>query len=83
MAFGKTPVDDDADIGRGAADIEGDQPIASRQRTAPGAPENAGSRPREQGRDGNLGNRCRCRDPAIGAHHMQIGGKALGVEAAR
>jgi hypothetical protein len=36
-SLGKTPVDDDADIGRGAADIEGDQPIAPQQRAAPGA----------------------------------------------
>ena len=48
--LGETAVDDDTDIGRGAADIEGDQPVAPGQRAAPGTAEHAGSRSREQGR---------------------------------
>ena len=75
--LGKTPVDDDADIGRGAADIEGDQPIASGQRAAPGAAEDARSRPREQGQHRALRDGRRGRDAAIGAHHVQIGGEAF------
>jgi hypothetical protein len=82
-SLGKTPVDDDADIGRGAADIEGDQAIASRQPTAPGAPKNAGSRSREQRQHRGLRDGCRCGDAAIGAHHVQIGGEAFVAEAAR
>jgi hypothetical protein len=63
--LGKAPVDDDADIGRGAADVERDQPIALRQRATPGAAEDTGGWPREQRRYRDPGDGRWCRNPAI------------------
>ena len=49
VASPKRPSVDHADIGAGAADVEGDELAAARQRSRPGAAEDAGGRPREQG----------------------------------
>src|SRR5215218_439199 len=45
----------DADVGRGAADVEGDEVASTRQAARPVAADHAGRRAREQGEHGPLG----------------------------
>src|SRR4029077_622929 len=84
-SLGEAPIDDDPDVGRGAADIEGDQALfalsALGQRTAPRTAENPRRWPREEGQDRAPRDGRRGHDAAIGAHDMQFGGKALLTEA--
>ena len=69
---------DDADIGRGAADIEGDQVALARQPARPVAADHAGGRAGQQGEHRPLGHHRRRRDAAVRRHDAQVG-----LEAAR
>ena len=71
---------DDADIGRGAADVEGDEVASARQAARPVAADHAGRRTREQGEHGPFGHHAGRGDAAVRRHDAQIGLEARGAD---
>ena len=69
----------DADIGRGAADVEGDEVAPARQAARPVAADHAGRRAREQGEHRPLGHHAGRRDAAVRRHDAQVGLEARGA----
>ena len=69
-------VDDDADVGAGAADIEGDEAPAAGMLRRPGAAQHAGGRPGHEGDDRHVRHHRRRRDAAVGAHDVEVAGNA-------
>ena len=65
-------VDHDADVGAGAAHVEGDEAPASRVLRRPGAAQHAGGRPRHEGDDRHVRHHRRGRDAAVGPHDVEI-----------
>ncbi len=63
----------DADVGRGAADIEGDEVAPARERARPVAADHARRRAREQGEHRPLGHHGGRRHAAVGGHDAQVG----------
>ena len=78
--FSEAAFGHDADVGRGAADIEGDEVALARQRTRPVAADHARRRAREQGEDGALGDHGGRGDAAVGRHDAQVGPEAAGLD---
>ncbi len=71
---------DDADIGRGAADIEGDEVAPARQAARPVAADHAGRRARQQGEHRPLGDHGGRRHAAVRRHDAQVGLEARGLD---
>ena len=67
-------VDHDADVGAGAAHVEGDEAPPLRMRRRPGAAQHAGGRPRHEGDDRHVRHHRRRRDAAVGAHDVEVAG---------
>ena len=70
----------DADVGRGAADVEGDEVAPARQAARPVAADHAGRRTREQGEHGPFGHHAGRGDAAVGRHDAQVGLEARGAD---
>ncbi len=76
-------IGDDADVGRGAADVERDQAAPPRGLARPEAAEHAGRRAGEKQRHRLLRRRLDRGDAAVRHHHVQLSRHALGCERAR
>ena len=70
----------DADVGRGAADVEGDEVASARQAARPVAADHAGRRTREQGEHGPFGHHAGRGDAAVRRHDAQVGLEARGAD---
>ena len=71
------PIGDGADIGRRAADIDGDQVVAAGELALGAAANDAAGRPRHQHADGPLRAGFDCRDAAVRLDDPKIGLEAV------
>ena len=65
-------VDHDADVGAGAAHVEGDEAPPAGMLRRPGAAQHAGGRPRHEGDDRHVRHHRRGRDAAVRPHDVEI-----------
>ena len=79
----KSPIRDDADIGRGAAHVECDQAITFCDIAGPGAAEDSRRRTRQQGHHRTLRHHLRGRHAPVRAHDVEVRAQPFGLDLAR